>query len=301
MKPLALFLGSVVAIAACTPEFAERESLITRTQVIAVRAEPAEAKPEEATSYDLLVATPEGPVTLPTSWAFCATPKLLTENGAVSAACTTTGVRPIAEGPARVASIMPADACFLFGPEVSSADLRPRDADITGGYYQPVRATVFGKEGGTVAFGLHRVRCKLSRAGSDIANDFDKRYLTNTNPTLLPLEARLGSAPVSFTAIPRGAKITLRASWTPESAERYPSFDVISQTIIDRRESLRVSWFTTGGTFVNDRTGRTEDEGESFTENEWTAPDEPRTLHLFFVLRDARGGVAWSTQEIQTR
>ncbi len=196
---------------------------------------------------------------------------------------------------------MPNDACFLFGPEVSSAELRPRDADVTGGYYQPIRVTVFAASETEVAWGMHRVRCKLSRAGADVASDFENRYVSNTNPTLLPLEAFIAGAPVALDAIPRGARVRLRAAWTPASAERYPTFDVISQTIVDRRESMRVSWFTSAGSFANDRTGRTEEEPESFTENEWTAPDDARSSHLFVVLRDARGGVAWSTHVLETR
>ena len=74
-----------------------------------------------------------------------------------------------------------------------------------------------------------------------------------------------------------------------------------------RRESLRVSWFTTAGSFERDRTGRAGDEGEageppeSFTENTWTAPEDARATQLWLVLRDARGGVAFTTLAAVTR
>lgn len=290
----------------CRPDLGDRESLVTRTQVLAVRGEPPEAKPSETVHWSLLVATPGGPIAMPlASWAFCAQPKLLTENGAVSAACLRDAVRPLAEGAPSVEAAIPADACVLFGPEVTSADLRPRDPDVTGGYYQPLRVTVFGPgadvEGPTVAFGMQRIRCNLGDAAADVARAFGERYVPNQNPTLGPLLARLGDAPVMLDAVPRGSTITFRVEWPEASAERYVAYDLATRALSDRRESMRVSWFATAGAFANDRTGRGEEELETFTENAWTAPDEARSVHLFVVLRDSRGGVAFSSHEIVTR
>ena len=59
-----------------------------------------EVAPGAAATYSVLVATPDGAALSPlASWAFCATPKLLTEDGVVSPACYGAGVRSIAEGP----------------------------------------------------------------------------------------------------------------------------------------------------------------------------------------------------------
>ncbi|MDF2695904.1 MAG: hypothetical protein K0S65_4287 [Labilithrix sp.] len=287
---------------ACRPDLGERDSLVTRTEVLAVRGDPPEAKPGEAVRYSLLVASPDGPITSPlTSWAYCATPKLLTENGAASAACIGSGVRPLAEGPPVLEAAMPADACSLFGPEVASADLRPRDPDITGGFYQPLRVTVFGHDETAVAFGLERIRCALANASADVTTDFGSRYVENQNPELLPLTIALDGAPIDAGAIPRGARVTLRASWPESSAERYVVYELSSRRLVDRRETMRVSWFSTAGTFANDRTGRAEHELETFTGNDWTAPSEARTVHLFVVLRDARGGVAFATHTLTTQ
>src|SRR5690242_4212809 len=96
-------LPVIALLASCKPDLGQRESLITRTQGIAIRGEPPEAKPGETVKYSLLVATPDGPIAQPVaSWAYCATSKLLTENGAASAAClglssSNIGVRPIAD------------------------------------------------------------------------------------------------------------------------------------------------------------------------------------------------------------
>lgn len=310
MKTSALFTLAAVAVSvlvpSCKPDFGERESFVDRTQVLAIRIEPPEAKPGDTITTSLLVVSPAGPVDAPpASWAFCATPKLLTENGAVSAACQRDGVVPAFEARGGGSAALPASACFDFGPETRSAEVRPRDPDVTGGYFQPLRAVVAsGGADPIIAFGFARIVCNLANAPGDMAARFRAEYKLNVSPTLLPVEARLeGSAapPLAFDAIPRGARVVLRASWRPEDAERYAVFDVRDQVVVTRRESLRVSWFTTAGSFDRDRTGRNEDESETFTENTWTAPAEARVSHLSFVLRDARGGVAFATVPATTR
>ena len=295
-----LSLGSVGGPAACRPELGPRESLVTTTQVLAVRGEPPEAAPGEAVSYSLLVATPDGPRRAPlASWAYCTSPKLLTENGAASAACLGDAAAPLAESAATVEAAMPANACATFGPEVASADLRPRDPDVSGGFYQPVRVTVAGGEP-IVAVGLERIACRLANASDVVTADFAQRYVKNTNPELASVAAAVNGNAVALDAIPRGGRVTLRASWSDRSPERYVAYDPRTRSIADRRESLRVSWFATDGTFESDRTGRGEDELETFTENAWNAPGEAKEVHLFVVLRDDRGGVAFSSLELVT-
>ena len=293
-------LGSLAVVgSSCRPDLGDRESLVTRMRVLAVRGEPPEVKPGEVARYSLLLAGPDGPIGMPAaSWDFCATPKLLTENGAASQACLEDGVRPIASGTPSIEAAMPADACALFGPEVASAELRPRDPDVTGGYYQPVRVRIAGADD---TFGLERIRCSLANAAANVTADFGVRYVPNANPELAPLAATIGGAPVALDAIPAGARVTFRASWPETSSERYVVYDLASRSLVDRRETMRVSWFATAGTFDNDRTGRAEDELDTFTDNTWTAPSEPRTVHLFVVLRDARGGVAFATHALVTR
>ena len=311
MKALAVVsLAGLLAalVPSCKPDFGERESLVDRTIVVAMRIDPPEAKPGETVTTTLLVVSPDGLVDAPpASWAFCATPKLLTENGAVSAACLGPGpggVAPISDARGGVSALLPATGCFDFGPETQSAEVRPRDADVTGGYYVPIRARV-GVSDATeplTAFGFARLVCNLANAPADAASRFRAEYKRNTNPTLLPIEARFESGgAVALAELPRGARVVLRAAWRAEDAEAYALFDVQSQTVVTRRESLRVSWLTTAGSYERDRTGRTETELDTFTENVWTAPDEARTSHLSFVLRDSRGGVAFATATARTR
>lgn len=301
----ALGVGLALGVPSCKPDFGERESFVDRTQVIAVRIDPPEAKPGEMVTTSLLVVSPSGPLaTPPASWAFCATPKLLTENGSVSAACLANGVVPIGDTRGGVSAALPMSGCFDFGPETQSAEVRPRDPDITGGFFLPIRARLAGDGADSLtAFGFARLVCNLANAPGELAAQFQAQYKRNTNPTLLPIEAHLegASAPAALDAVPHGAHLVLRASWRPEDAETYALFDVENQAIMMRRESLRVSWFATAGSYTQDRSGRTEDEPETFTENTWTAPDEARISHLSFVLRDARGGMAFTTIAVTTR
>jgi hypothetical protein len=299
--PFTAFALAALAALSCRPDFGERPSLVVRTEVLAVRGEPPEVAPGAGAVYSLLVASPDGPVAAPpASWAYCATPKLLSENGVASQDCLRDdAVRPVGAGTSSVTAAVPADACSLFGPDVSSADLRPRDPDVTGGFFQPLRVTL---PDGSVAYGLERLGCKLANAPADVAADFGKRYVPNKNPTLAPLVVtdRTGAA-VPVDGVPAGATVMLRASWPPEAVERYVVYDPTTASLVDHRESMRVSWFVTKGSLESDRTGRDEGETETFTDDAWTAPGEAATTHLFWVLRDSRGGVAFATAVLVTR
>ncbi|HEX2691338.1 MAG TPA: hypothetical protein VHN14_32215 [Kofleriaceae bacterium] len=94
----------------------------------------------------------------------------------------------------------------MFGPETPPGNFRPRDADATGGYYQPVRVDVDG----LLALGLSRITCKLATAPSAVAHEYDVSYVANQNPTLYP--------PV-LTSVAPSADVMLTASWSADSAE----------------------------------------------------------------------------------
>lgn len=303
MRKLVVTLMAALVVVSCIPELGPRESFVDRTMVLAVRAEPPESKPGAVVTYEALVASPGGTLSsLQSDWAFCVTPKLLTENGAVSPSCLAGGVLALGEATGPVQAATPPNACFVFGPETSSAELRPRDPDTTGGFYQPIRVTVPSADGPSrVAFGFERLSCNLANAPADVVRDFAARYVANENPSLVPLEADVGGAMVPLDAIPRGATVTLRASWLAEDAESYALFDPATQTVVTRRESLRASWFTSAGSFDEDRTGRRADELETFTTNVWHAPDEATITHLWVVLRDERGGTSFGSYELVTR
>ena len=73
--------------------------------------------------------------------------------------------------------------------------------------------------------------------------------------------------------------------------ETFLFWNVLTLTLDMQRESLRLSWFATGGAFEHDATGRGQTETETFTQNVWTAPATPGPVYFWTVLRDDRGGI----------
>lgn len=283
----------LILAVACEPDLGQRESLITRMRVLAVRGDPPEAKKDVVVRYSMLLATPEGAITTNAAWSYCRAPKFLTENGAVTARCTQEDgpLQPLGVGPSVEAAI-PSDVCAIFGPEIASDDLRPRDPDVTGGYYQPVRVALPGTD---VAFGLQRVYCGLGNAGNRDVADYTARYKPNENPVL----GRFTIDGIETDAVSAGARVRLRQEWPV--TESFLVYDLAAQRMVERRESMRLSWFTTAGVLDRDRTGRSEEELETFTENDFTAPTATGPVSLFVVLRDARGGVAFAAHTVMVR
>jgi hypothetical protein len=132
-------------------------------------------------------------------------------------------------------------------------------------------------------------------------------------------------------SVPHGAKITLRASWpscpvTPSCGdgmctsgetvvdcpddcttpvgcngpEEYAYLDPEQGALVDRHESMRVSWFASAGEFDDDHTGRLEEEfAVSTSDNGWRAPASQGAVFMWVVLRDDRGGVDFHSFEVQ--
>lgn len=275
----------LLVLAACDDGLDQRLAIVREPRVLAVISEPAEAKPTQLVMLRAVIASPDGPVMSPPAWGFCVAPKPPTEDNAVSAGCIdesmilTLGTGPTAMG------TLPGDGCLRFGPDVPPGmDFRSRDADATGGYYQPVRVAVDD----LLAFGLPRITCKLGRAPFDVAFDYEQRYRANANPDLLPL---------SLDRVPANSDVTLTASWPPTAAEPYLYFDPASQSLVDRREAMRVSWFATGGTLPVDATAVAESGEANEVSTTWHTP-AAGPAHIWIVLRDSRGGIATQTLAI---
>ena len=323
----AILAAILIAASSCRPDLGAPISLIQGPRILAARGTPPEAREGAAVTYDLLAVDVSGTaVEPPATWAVCKEPRPPSETNAVSVACLTIpdqgGPAPTFTAPITAAN--PDDptttgACSMFGPLRSPLDpnARPRDPDVTGGFYQPVRAALPGPEGSLIrAFVLERIQCRLANAPIDIAVQFNNPYdaasnpngySSNSNPVLAQLTlAVAGGSPSVFPAIvaglpapvapvvAAGAQVTFEASWDAEVAETFPVYDIRSVALTPQREALRVSWFATGGTFDHDVTGRAEDDPGLTTSNGWTAPISAGRVHLWLVLRDSRGGVAFA-------
>ncbi len=278
----------IVVAVGCAPTLTSTDSLVSAPRILAVRAEPAEAMPGATVMFQALLGAPPGVSAGSPAWSFCVAPKPLTEDNVVSDACLgTQALRPASRGLAVTAST-PSNGCSLFGPDVSTVGQRLRDPDATGGYYQPLRLDLGASE---PTFALVRISCDLANASAASATAFARAYVPNQNPQLLPLAASVGGVPVSFDAIATEARVDLRATWPPSSAETYAHYDVASDTVGTKRESLTLAWYSSSGVLDQEATGRAEDDTTTSSDNTWTAPATGETASLWVVLRDSRGGV----------
>ena len=275
----------LAVLAACDAALDQRLAIVREPRVLAVISEPAEAKPGGAVSYAALVAGPQGPITATPHWALCTAPKAPTEDNAVSDACLANDQLVDLGTAQTVATTLPADACIQFGPDVPPGGFRPRDADATGGYYQPVRVDPIAT-GSDLGFGFSRITCNLPNAPGDIAQAYRIGYAANRNPT-----ATLSVAPAAITA---GATVTVTASWPAGAAEDFLYYDPQSQTLVPRREAIRVSWFATGGALAVDASAVAERSLATRVSTVWQAPGAGPAW-LWIVLRDSRGGIATQT------
>lgn len=186
------------------------------------------------------------------------------------------------------------------------------------------------------ALGGTRLLCGLAGANQETAAEFGRRYRRNENPALASLHALTpdgGAVPLSAPPDPApwrvapATSVRLVASWpicpandacgdgicgldetatdcpadcnTPtgcQGAERYLHLDPETRALVERRETLRVAWFSPAGHFDDDATG-TSAEGESA--NGWVAPDAPGSVPIWVVVRDDRGGVGFASYRVE--
>ena len=236
----------VPCAAACTPAFDDRSSQIVGPRVLAVQSTPAEARPNDALSYRILVVDEKGTVAKPhVDWSFCTQPKATNELNDVAQACFTDNADikvPLGSGTAP-SGTMPFNACAQFGPDVPTpqshssgsggtgsgstststdpgAQGRPTDPDTTGGYYQPVILSVSADQELVSAFAETRVTCNLAGSTNEQFAAYTLATRSNENPELLgvtvPSQKDADLTPESTKeplAIQAAALVTLRASW----------------------------------------------------------------------------------------
>ena len=294
----------------CKPAVGKAPSLITDYALLAVIGEPPEAKPGDNVTYSYLLASPSGTVDDNTAgWDVCATPKPPAENNSVASACNppTPGTNP----GLTFDSVMPTDACQLFGPiappvQAGKPAIRPRDPDATGGYYLPVRVKFSDVATGEIAgFAFERISCNPANANGPVIQDYKTQYQANTDPGIAStdLVSSSGARTTLDTAaqpvaVSPGETVEFEAAFSAGSAETFPVIAPGGDRLNPQTESLHMSWFATAGSFVHDRTGVASDETATATTNSWKAPVETMDVHLWLVLRDSRGGTAFKSYTI---
>jgi hypothetical protein len=231
MRCVAPIVLAIPAVSGCKPNLDDTVSLVTAPQILAVRVGKeggsAEAAPMGTLEFTALYVGADGAIApAPINWAICNERKPLAELEPVSPLClyasgswfTSLGVGNPVNG------TIPSDACRQFGPDVpepmpGQPPGRPVDPDITGGYYQPVRALAPGVSSNIAIVAETRLLCGLAQASPDVVAAFTLRYHSNTNPLVATLGVK-GAAPWTVAApgvTPNGAAagqhLDLEVSW----------------------------------------------------------------------------------------
>jgi hypothetical protein len=282
-----------LALAGCEDALDQRLAIVDRPRVLAITSEPPEVLPGATATLTALVASPNGPLGSVPAWSLCDAPKPPTVDNAVADGCVEDQVTPLGDAET-IAALIPIDACRTFGPDVVSAGFRPRDPDPTGGYYQPIRAAVPSLD---LAFGFTRITCNLANAPGDVAQQYKMTYVANTNPTLTPLTID-GAPPTTVAA---DTDVMLSVGWPADSVESYLYYDQTSQTLTTRRESMRISWFTTAGSLAVDASAVAESDPATSVTTTWHTPPSTGPAYLWLVLRDSRGGLATASYALPVR
>lgn len=265
-------------VPACAPDLLDDSFLVDRPRVLAIVAEPPEARPGEDVGYRLLAVSGRGRLTEPNFSAdYCASPKPLTENNSVSRECLGepgSALEIHADGAAT--GPVPRDACALFGPDPPPGDHRPQDPDATGGYFVPLRVVAYGD---TLVF-HERIRCNPPDVDADVARDFAARYRRNENP----------EPPVLTFERAHDGTFSMRARVSSTSAEAYVRVDAATKRVVEDVEQLDVSWFTTAGNFDAPRS-LLRPLGDALEAHGALAGVRGAT-HVWAVIRDDRGGTS---------
>ena len=275
----------------CRPSLPGSPGLVEGPRVLAVQATPAEAPPAGRTRLEALVVDLGGTVAQPDiAWSLCTTPRAPGENGALPQACLDDlGAIPAddndGDDDGSLDLDLPADACVTFGPETGSGQ-RPRDADGTGGYHQPLRLDVNVDDVALQAAAFVRLACRLGDAPVEIAQRFADARRDNRNPDGLVVNAP--------DVVGATDDVDITVSWDDADAECFLRFDRGENDLVETREQLTASFFVTDGRLRAERLAGVE--GSTTLRNRWSAPDVAGLVHLWVVLRDGRGGTKWSTR-----
>lgn len=239
-------LATALLTAACVPDLDTDDSTIKSPTLLAVQAEPAEAKQGEAVTYRALFVgsdgrTPGGRL----SWFHCEARRPSAELGPVSRECfeaESDKLLSVGRG-LEVKGSMPRTACSLFGPNppLQTGDGppgRPADPDATGGYKQPVVIGVVPDQGdpSTVLY-EQRVNCGLAGVDPQTSGEYNQRYRANVNPAVESIEVDRASG--EHLSLAEDATLEVSAGETIEIAARWqacPEVDVCGDGICSIHE-----------------------------------------------------------------
>ncbi len=303
----ALSLSSMFLVA-CAPDLTVHASRVVAPRVVAVRGDPAEARPGATVTLTATVVQPAGtPVTPTVRWRACLAARSPSESGSIASACLgdddAGALAPLggATTATQVTVTIPADACARIGPQTPAANngearTRAPDPDVTGGWQLPVRLDLAAGNATETMFARYRVRCLPPDVPGATAAAWATRYVNDANPALTGVFAVVDGAPRGLprdatTPVDLGAlrDVPVLALWDAASAERYVRVDPATRALVERTEALELTWYTDGGSFARDRT--VPDASGTASANVLHLDAGVTSARVWVVLRDERGGV----------
>jgi hypothetical protein len=277
MKRLAalVFLVAAPLAGGCSNNF-DPAAYVTGLRLLQVKADPAEVAPGEPVTMTATFANLGG-ATPAITWDACLLPPPPASGQSVNEDCINLEggdmIVPLGTGET-IATMMP-----MIGLENVGLP------DQTNGFYLPVRLRLEADGARLTAF--YRLRIFLGT-------------LRNQNPMLTGIyhvpSADAGAADqvmlddAAPLEVHDKEELPLRALLSPESAEPYDVFDGDPRTTPARHvtEAVRVSWFTTAGTFDNEVTGIAKPDTTLTLDKH--LPSSGEIIHIWAIARDERGG-----------
>jgi hypothetical protein len=263
-----LILALVVA-AGCSEADLADASLVQGLRVIAVQAEPPEARPGDTVQLTGWVVDTHGGA-IDASWSAC----LLPSSGLANIGCTDgSGNGLVALGNGLTTSIVV--------PAVDVTELGP--ADATDGVYLPL--VLHARVPDDTADAIYRLRLLVDAPpGCSLSPPFNPGCAPNRNPSFASIDPLPDE---SKTSVAYDKQIwDLLPQYEDGSAEEY---EVPGTTNPDAFETLTTQWFATAGTFPNAPVGGTG--VQKFTIDR-DVPAKGGTIDLWVVGHDERGGTA---------
>jgi hypothetical protein len=293
LPPLLLLLP------ACGAETLAQSWQLDRLRVLAVAAEPAEPRPGDTVSFTSLVYTPTGVSLAGTVW-FACLPQSADEFGCTldPALLDALQVDPSALSPDELAELVAlAQEAGLIGFEPGFAPRWPVPADALDALPDAARA-----EGLSAIINVTALPESASGATLDPA-EVEAAYkrvpvslaaTPNHNPAVDGVDIEPAVAPQDgLHAVQPGATYTLTPRFPDSAIEEYVFINEDGAEE-SRTEEPYFTWYAEGGTF---------DQPFSLyptSDVEWTAPDAGFEGWVLVVMRDRRGGMAWSGLRLST-
>jgi hypothetical protein len=300
----AVGIASAVLGAGCADEF-EPYDVVAGHRLLGVRATPPEIRPGDTAVIDALVTSESASY----AWSWCPLPFADPLEGAC--ALSEEELRALLQAAGEDSPPPPydlgseAEASFehTFSPELLEGLCEAlRDQPLPPGVSRPRCRGRFSIALRLVVASDDEEIAAVRELGLVYADDYEP----NTNPRIE--SARIGVPYFELggdeaVLVGRGFRYLLELDVSDSAAEVYETLE--DGEIVERRESLVVSWFREGGEMEKVRSSFLEGttDFDNLTTNHWIAPSDAELerdqLRLYFVLRDNRGGIDWLAADME--